>query len=422
MFLSAAVLTFSAARALAGDYYVDAVNGDDTNSGASPGDAWRTVTHGVAQGPGGAHELHIAPGLYDTGLGESFPIFVRGGLSLRGDASSGATILDGGGSEAVLRVSGALGSTRFESLWLRNANVGLSCNLSLDESHSTALESVSISNMTVNGVSGTVIALFDDARLEVRLTAVTIRDCGGAAVDLRSAVILGGQYFADADLVCTGCLIEHNGAGLASIPGMNIEAGASAVVHDSRIVHNTGAAVSSGSVELSDSVIAFNAGGCSSLFYTGVTRCTIVWNTGTGVSGGLFASGSVQACILYGNGSDLSSIDCADVAYSDIGDGGGAAPARPGTSRPTRSSSIPVAATSASLSAARVSTAGTRRAAGSTATSTGSSGRTWAPSSTRPCSSQASQPSGAWSPSSSGVRPGEARECSCPAGRPSPPC
>ena len=49
--LSLVFLFATSSLALAADWYVDAANGSDTNSGTSAADAWRTVTHATQQFP-----------------------------------------------------------------------------------------------------------------------------------------------------------------------------------------------------------------------------------------------------------------------------------------------------------------------------------------------------------------------------------
>ena len=61
--------------AIANDWYVDAVNGNDGNGGTSPTDAWRTVTHALGEIPStGPDTIHLLPGLYEPALGEVFPL------------------------------------------------------------------------------------------------------------------------------------------------------------------------------------------------------------------------------------------------------------------------------------------------------------------------------------------------------------
>ena len=83
-----------ATAASASDYYVDPVNGDDANSGASPAEAWRHVSY--AAGVAAAGDLvHLAPGVYSAAGGEVWPLPITN-VEYVGEGGSEATILDGG--------------------------------------------------------------------------------------------------------------------------------------------------------------------------------------------------------------------------------------------------------------------------------------------------------------------------------------
>ncbi len=73
--------------AVANDWYVDAVNGDDGNGGTSPTDAWMTISHALMQIPAtGPDTVHVADGTYDSSLGESFPVVLRNELAIIGSS------------------------------------------------------------------------------------------------------------------------------------------------------------------------------------------------------------------------------------------------------------------------------------------------------------------------------------------------
>lgn len=89
-------LAFALANpAAAATYYVNQSTGNDTNTGAAPGLAVKTVTRGVAL-LGDGDTLQIAAGTYDAATGEIFPIAVRHDVDIVG-AGRYATIIDGKG-------------------------------------------------------------------------------------------------------------------------------------------------------------------------------------------------------------------------------------------------------------------------------------------------------------------------------------
>ena len=86
-------------------WFVDAVDGDDANDGTRPNIAFRTITRALLA-VGSGDIVQLAPGLYDAALGETFPIVVPEGVTLRGDeATKGADVVVAGNSP-----SGDIGS------------------------------------------------------------------------------------------------------------------------------------------------------------------------------------------------------------------------------------------------------------------------------------------------------------------------
>ncbi len=76
----------------AGTHYVDAVNGNNTTGNGSAAAPWKTITYALSQVSGPDAELHVAPGMYDTILGESFPLTMEPGVSLIGSGYSSAIL------------------------------------------------------------------------------------------------------------------------------------------------------------------------------------------------------------------------------------------------------------------------------------------------------------------------------------------
>jgi len=119
-----------AGSAFAGDWYVDAVHGDNGNSGQSAQNAWRTISHAVSQVPAGPERIWIASGTYNAALGESFPIAPKPGHQLIGLAGAERPVItaNGAADSVLLRFesSGAqpqvfAADTRVEHLELRRA-------------------------------------------------------------------------------------------------------------------------------------------------------------------------------------------------------------------------------------------------------------------------------------------------------------
>ena len=107
-------LALSAAPAWAGDFYVDAVGGNNANDGMTPATAWRNVSFALANvpltDPSGLHTLHVAPGTYSTATGETFPLEVEAmtgtgaaDIEIISAAGSGATTLSSPSTTVLIR-------------------------------------------------------------------------------------------------------------------------------------------------------------------------------------------------------------------------------------------------------------------------------------------------------------------------------
>ncbi|MBN1592939.1 MAG: right-handed parallel beta-helix repeat-containing protein [Candidatus Coatesbacteria bacterium] len=90
---------------VAADYYVDAVNGNDRNSGLSPAVAFETIAHAVEMVQASGEEpatIYVATGIYSEETnGEKFPIEVPGYVLIVG-AGRDSVVLDGGKEGSVL--------------------------------------------------------------------------------------------------------------------------------------------------------------------------------------------------------------------------------------------------------------------------------------------------------------------------------
>lgn len=102
--ITLAISLVASAPLFALDRYIDPVNGNNSNSGTSEGDAWKTITYAVEEldNAGGTLEnpvsLHLAAGTYDINSGETYPIQVPVGIGYVVFVGVGQnTIIDGTG-------------------------------------------------------------------------------------------------------------------------------------------------------------------------------------------------------------------------------------------------------------------------------------------------------------------------------------
>src|SRR5690349_16699245 len=154
----AVVLVGLSARA--GDWYVDAQNGSNSNNGLSPISAWKTLTHALATIPApGSDTLHVAPGTYDAALGELYPLMMRPGLRLLGDQGSSSTVLESAGAtllwfESNFATTGYTfdASSGADGLTLRNSFAGIEIRTNWNPV-SPSFHDLAIQGMQDDGVS-----------------------------------------------------------------------------------------------------------------------------------------------------------------------------------------------------------------------------------------------------------------------------
>jgi parallel beta-helix repeat protein/predicted outer membrane repeat protein len=99
--IAAIAILLIASLSFGADYYVDAVNGLNSNTGTSVDKAWQTITIALSQVSGTTENpvtIHIANGTYNKNIGESFPLVMENFVNLKG-ANREATIIDASGSE-----------------------------------------------------------------------------------------------------------------------------------------------------------------------------------------------------------------------------------------------------------------------------------------------------------------------------------
>ena len=327
--LSVALFLAATPALHAGDFYVDAAHGSNSNSGTSWQDAWQTISHATGTAPG--NTIHIAPGLYDAALGEVFPISISGGITLIGERGSAVTILDGGGAAAIFSHYASScfqsASAHFEGLWLRNTGAAVD---------STSTVSLTLRALVISGASTGVHAnavtndpfILGSCHVSVSMERVLIVGCG-TGVDAATASDFDPMAVeSTVDVTVVDSEVLNTGTGL------RVDAGGWATstltVMRTRIVENDrgivasetcppgwGCGFTTASVE--DSLLADNDTGCQSQDAdVDLIRSTIASNATCGAS----STGSVDLshCIVYGNGDDLCGSGFT-AEYCDIRDG-----------------------------------------------------------------------------------------------------
>ncbi|MCP3920905.1 MAG: DUF1565 domain-containing protein [bacterium] len=305
------VVPLIAPLASADDWYVDAVNGDNSNGGTAATDAWRTITYALEQiGPGAGDTLHLLPGVYDAAHGEVFPFVPQGQLTVTGDGGREVTILSSPADAFSI-------GTESGSVDLTVTDV-------------TIVDSADAFDILVASVGDVTLTVSD----------VVIRGCnygvdmyahelfGFHCVDLTRVEIVDGNRGVDVansdwnmiDLELVDCTFKNLTAGVYVEAGLDCDN--STTIDRCRILGCTGGVSSiawmpgTASVAVRNSVIA---GGSVGVYVeTGsVLRCTIANNSNTGV--GFWTQRWVRESIVYGNGTDLgANVTATDCNVGDM--------------------------------------------------------------------------------------------------------
>ncbi|MBN2199615.1 MAG: DUF1565 domain-containing protein [Candidatus Aminicenantes bacterium] len=96
------------------ELYADAVNGNDGSGDGSSSNPFRTIGAALQNSSSGMTVI-VNPGVYDAALGESFPLLLREGVTLRG-VDAGQVTVDGTGADFVFEDAA---QSRVESLTIR---------------------------------------------------------------------------------------------------------------------------------------------------------------------------------------------------------------------------------------------------------------------------------------------------------------
>lgn len=337
-----------AARAFAGDWYVDALNGVDNNNGVTPGTAWRSISHALTLIPGGGsvETIHIASGLYShSSSGDSFPLVLRPNFQLIGEEGPANTVVDAGGATAITATNfsyttGFGPNTRIEGLWLRNAAQAL------DLQDSFGMLSLSLVDLWITNVAETGIriqailgAISASAQVNVIAEDVVIDGCGKGVECGAGAGKAGHVGFAAS---FHRCRITHCGVGMklwsyaffytAPVYVVLDRCWIGQTAGDGILVDHVGGPTHEVYCTAESSSIVGNGGagfraadpGNAHIARIEFESCTIGGNAHQGIvlMPGQITSGSrLRNCILHGNQDDLLTNSPIQASYDLIGDG-----------------------------------------------------------------------------------------------------
>ncbi|MBU1628154.1 right-handed parallel beta-helix repeat-containing protein, partial [bacterium] len=301
----------------ASDYYVDAVNGSNENSGLSKDDAWKTITYALTQVEGIAEEqtvIHVAVGTYDMVLGETFPLNMKDYITLKG-AEKETTIIDASGSNTSVIFIKDVENVCIESIRITNGSgikeIGSIGNcirgggLYIKDS-----ENIAISNCIINNnillqegfffLQGGGIYSFESS---VEIEECVINDNQGGGVCFEQ--IFGAPQ---KEFVIRECTVNNN-TGDSTTAGIDCIF-TSPLIEDSTIIGNIGNGIfltSSNATIKNCTIKGNNYGGLDLTFSSPViANCDVSENTG---KGGIYCwwdcYPEIRDCRINGNSNDV---------------------------------------------------------------------------------------------------------------------
>lgn len=225
-----------------GSYYVDALSGSDALGDGSQARPWRTVTYAVAHSLASS-TIQVKPGVYDSTLGESFPIIFTPGLRIVG-AGPDKTAFVGVSDQSVITIVGGptaiTTDTLLSGVTVRAGDIGLSVRAAPGQNVSPSIVNVRAERNRV-GIS---LSTGDDrwggatvAPLLVGVEVLSNTQTGIALVAGSS----GNQMLVAPTII--GSLVQGNGEDGISLyavsPG-NTYCGTAPHIIDTHVIHNGG--------------------------------------------------------------------------------------------------------------------------------------------------------------------------------------
>lgn len=343
------------------DFYVDAINGSDISGDGTQSAPWRTINRALSLVGGPGVTIHLAPGVYNEALGETFPIILQSGTKIIGAGSELVTIA-GDNAQPVfrfpdtvqynndtlvesVRISGGFigvqiygsnssGSTitlsdtiisgnqtgvylyaissKRSYVYINQSdvsnNLGIGINTeNLHQGHGTLnLEHSEVTNNSSYGIRSYIYgpgSASNSAYSTVTIDNSLIADNGS------DGILSTGQFFGRNQVECTNSTLQNNtGTGLRiDILEWNTE-----------FTDN-----------LNNCIVANNVGGgvfltqfANSKVTSSILNSTIVYNNNYGVSFQPTSYGNIDIAnsIIWGHMDNLTGVPIADVTYSDVED------------------------------------------------------------------------------------------------------
>ena len=315
-------------------YYVDQVNGSDSNDGSSSS-PWKTITYASRNANSSVSTtIYIAAGTYDLANGEQLPITVPDGMTLDGSDPS-TCIIDGSGGTSGLFFCQSI-TTTLKDMTIQNGTSSLASQaggITLDNNADVTIESCTITSNTGQQAGG---ILAEDSTLTMTDSVISnntatgnggginlIRSSGtisNTSFSTNSATKGGGLQFRGEEATDTltldiqDCRFSNNNA-TDSGGGMqlyNLDGAMSAEIRRTRFFDNSasgGAGIFCRSVNLTVLTSIFTSNGTGAIS-TGIgtglpsstsilVNCTFNGNVGGVIN--MLSGGLIRNCIITSN-------------------------------------------------------------------------------------------------------------------------
>ena len=322
--------------ASATDYYVDANYGSDDPGGGTEANPFRTISYALGYAASSGDNIYIAAGIYDTALGESFPLGMNYNVNLLGagpdvvtvDAGqSGAHVVScvGDGSPTIsgLTITGGLAGadTAYTADVFGGGILIWNCSPTVENCVITENESVgeyagAAGIACVGALWGTASPTILDCVISHNTVTTTGPDDGAGGGIGCMAVYWGtcNVTIQDCAVVSNFVEAEHSSG---SVAGGGVGC-AIAEATDTCTAEITNCLVLDNG--LSAPVYAHGGGIYGHLADLTMLHCTVVDNypDGVNVSG---ATSTLKSSIIWNNGDDIVDMTCSEISCCDISDG-----------------------------------------------------------------------------------------------------
>ncbi|EMY79381.1 PF07602 family protein [Leptospira weilii serovar Ranarum str. ICFT] len=231
-------------------HYVDSISGNDSNAGTQSA-PYRTITKAIlASKADGTRVINVAPGTYDTSIGETFPIYIPDGVNVYGDVDGKGLV---GGSSSLY--AGPPGTTpKTGPTWIKGGGFDIyhtSWNATLIPKNNSQIAGFKITNpnpMSPGGYYTRGISIQNFVSVKIKNNTITEIPSGGGiyfenfyVTALGGNIISGNQItsshwgIADYGIRTSGDKVENNFisqnfVGIATTLGLDLGLGATGSV------------------------------------------------------------------------------------------------------------------------------------------------------------------------------------------------